>query len=77
MLPETVAAVLAVAKLGAIFVPVFSGYGAEAVRGAVGGRAAEALVTADAFPRRGKPVPMLETAAPRWHGRHSRRPSWS
>src|SRR5687767_6811796 len=32
MLPETIAAVLAVAKLGAVFVPIFSGYGAEAVR---------------------------------------------
>ncbi|GIU89078.1 MAG: hypothetical protein KatS3mg010_0177 [Acidimicrobiia bacterium] len=31
MLPETVAALLAVAKLGAIFLPIFSGYGADAV----------------------------------------------
>ena len=31
MIPETVAAVMAVAKLGAIFLPIFSGYGADAV----------------------------------------------
>ena len=31
MLPETVVATLAVSKLGAIFIPIFSGYGAEAV----------------------------------------------
>jgi len=62
MLPETVAAVLAVAKLGAVFVPVFSGYGAEAVRVRLEDAEAVALITADAFPRRGKPVPMLATA---------------
>ena len=62
MLPETVAAVLAVAKLGAVFVPVFSGYGAEAVRVRLEDAGAVALITADAFPRRGKPVPMLATA---------------
>jgi acetyl-CoA synthetase len=62
LLPETIAAVLAVAKLGAVFVPVFSGYGAEAVRVRLEDAAAVALITADAFPRRAKPVPMLETA---------------
>jgi acetyl-CoA synthetase len=62
MLPETAAAVLAVAKLGAVFVPVFSGYGAEAVRIRLEDARAKALITADAFPRRGKPVPMLATA---------------
>ncbi|MFZ6005240.1 MAG: AMP-binding protein [Actinomycetota bacterium] len=62
MLPETIAAVLAVAKLGAVFVPVFSGYGAEAVRVRLDDADAVALVTADAFPRRAKSVPMLETA---------------
>ena len=62
MLPETAAAVLAVAKLGAVFVPVFSGYGAEAVRVRLEDAGARVLITADAFPRRGKPVPMLATA---------------
>lgn len=62
LVPETIATVLAVAKLGAVFVPVFSGYGAEAVRVRLEDAAAVALVTADAFPRRAAPVPMLETA---------------
>ena len=62
MLPETAAAVLAVAKLGAVFVPIFSGYGAEAVRVRLEDAEAKALITADAFPRRGRPVPMLATA---------------
>ena len=62
LLPETVAAVLAVAKLGAVFVPVFSGYGADAVRVRLDDAAAIALITADGFPRRTKVVPMLDTA---------------
>ncbi len=62
LVPETIAAVLAVAKLGATFVPVFSGYGAEAVRVRLEDAAAVALVTADGFSRRGKPVSMLATA---------------
>ena len=62
MLPETVAAVLAVAKLGAVFVPVFSGYGSEAVRVRLEDAEAVALVTADGFLRRDKPIPMLATA---------------
>jgi acetyl-CoA synthetase len=62
LVPETIAAVLGVAKLGATFVPVFSGYGAEAVRVRLEDAGAVALVTADAFPRRGRPVPMLGTA---------------
>ena len=31
MLPETAVATLAVSKIGAIYIPIFSGYGAEAV----------------------------------------------
>ena len=31
MLPETAMATLAVSKLGAIYIPIFSGYGAESV----------------------------------------------
>ena len=62
LLPETIAAVLAVAKVGAVFVPVFSGYGADAVRVRLEDAAAVALITADAFPRRTKVVPMLDTA---------------
>jgi acetyl-CoA synthetase len=62
MLPETVATVMAVAKLGAIFLPIFSGYGAEAVAVRLEEGAATALVTADGTTRRGKVIPMKETA---------------
>jgi acetyl-CoA synthetase len=62
MVPETVATVMAVAKLGAIFLPIFSGYGAEAVAVRLQEGAAKALVTADGTTRRGKVVPMKETA---------------
>lgn len=62
MLPETAAAVLGVAKIGATFVPVFSGYGVEAVRVRLEDARAVALITADGFPRRAKPIAMLEVA---------------
>src|SRR6478736_5697511 len=62
MLPETVATVMAVAKVGAIFLPVFSGYGADAVAVRLEEGEAKALVTADGTTRRGKIVPMKATA---------------
>jgi acetyl-CoA synthetase len=62
MVPETVAALFAVAKLGAVFLPIFSGYGAEAVAVRLEDADAVALITADGFARRGKIVPMKETA---------------
>ena len=62
MLVETVVAALAVAKVGAIFLPVFSGYGADAIAVRLEDADARALLTADGFLRRGKPVLMLETA---------------
>jgi acetyl-CoA synthetase len=62
MLPETAVALLAVAALGAIAVPIFSGYGAEAVATRLADAGAVALITADGFLRRGRAIPMLETA---------------
>jgi acetyl-CoA synthetase len=62
MVPETVAACFAVAKLGARFLPIFSGYGAEAVAVRLDDARAKALVTADGFARRGRAVDMLGTA---------------
>jgi acetyl-CoA synthetase len=62
MVPEVVAAAMAVAKLGAIFLPLFSGFGAEAVAVRLVDGDAKALVTADGFRRRGAVVPMLDTA---------------
>ena len=62
MVPETVAAVFAIAKIGAFFLPIFSGYGADAVAVRLQDAGAVALVTADGFRRRGKLVTMKETA---------------
>ncbi len=62
MLPETVIAALAVAELGAVFLPIFSGYGADAVAVRLTDAGAKALITADGFLRRGSIVPMQDTA---------------
>jgi acetyl-CoA synthetase len=62
MLPETVAATLACGKLGAIYTPMFSGYGEEAVASRLRDCDASVLITADAFPRRGTPVPLKTIA---------------
>jgi acetyl-CoA synthetase len=62
MIPETVAATLACGKIGAIFMPVFSGYGAEAVATRLQDSEAKVIVTADGYYRRGKVVAMKEIA---------------
>ncbi len=62
MLIETVVATLALGRIGAIFSPIFSGYGAPAVAARLRDCEATVLVTADGFLRRGKPVPMKQTA---------------
>src|SRR6266851_4694550 len=56
MIPETAIAALAVAHIGAIFVPIFSGYGAEAAAVRLTDSRAKVLITADAFYRRGQTV---------------------
>ena len=62
MLPETVAAVLALGKLGAIFLPMFSGFGPEALGSRLHDGEASLLITADGALRRGKTVPMKAVA---------------
>ena len=62
MLPETVITVLALGTLGAIYSPIFSGYGAPAVAARLVACEAKLLVTADGFWRRGNPVPLKATA---------------
>jgi acetyl-CoA synthetase len=62
MAPETIAATLACAKLGAIYLPIFSGYGAAAVATRLQDAEATALITADGFTRRGSLIRMKETA---------------
>lgn len=56
MVPETVAVLLACAKVGALVTPLFSGYGAAAIASRLNDCAASILVVADGFPRRGAPV---------------------
>jgi acetyl-CoA synthetase len=54
MTPETVIALMAIGRIGAIAVPVFSGYGVEAIASRLKDVGAKALFTCDGFPRRGK-----------------------
>ncbi|WP_096201505.1 AMP-binding protein [Bacillus sp. FJAT-45350] len=62
MVPQTVIAMLAISKIGAIYSPVFSGYGADAIATRLNASEAKMLITADGFLRRGKPVAMKEEA---------------
>ena len=62
MAPEIVAATLACAKLGAIYLPIFSGYAADAVATRLQDAQVKVLITADGTTRRGRTVPMKETA---------------
>ena len=62
MCPELVAAFFAVIKIGGIVLPLFSGYGADAVATRLQDAGAVASVTADGFWRRGQPVLMKPTA---------------
>ncbi|MCC7361084.1 MAG: AMP-binding protein [Anaerolineales bacterium] len=62
MTPEAVIALLAVAKIGGIALPLFSGYGAGAIAARLNDAGAVALVTADGFFRRGQVVALKPTA---------------
>ena len=62
MLPETVVAVLAVSRLGAIFTPIFSGYAAPAIATRLVDCGAKVLITADGFLRRGSWVDLKAVA---------------
>ncbi len=67
MIPEAVIGLLACAKLGAIAVPIFSGFAAPAVAARLADCSAKVLLTVDASTRRGHPIDMegvaLEAAA--------------
>jgi acetyl-CoA synthetase len=54
MMIETVVAMLAINRIGAIAVPVFSGYGVSAIESRMNAVGAKAIFTCDGFPRRGK-----------------------
>jgi acetyl-CoA synthetase len=62
MSPEAVIATLAVLRIGAIYTPCFSGFGAGAVVSRVQDSESKVLITADGFHRRGNVVRLKETA---------------
>jgi acetyl-CoA synthetase len=69
--PEAVAAFLAVAKLGAVVLPLFSGFGAESVATRVTAAGARFILCAEGTRRRGKAVamkPVIEQALPSMPG---------
>ncbi|MEX1124423.1 MAG: AMP-binding protein [Acidimicrobiia bacterium] len=62
MAAEAVVSLLAVARIGAVFVPVFSGYGAEAVANRLRDPRPKVLICANGYMRRGSLVEMKEVA---------------
>ncbi len=62
MVPETVVALLALGRIGAIAVPLFSGYGPGAIETRLNHTGAKALITSESFRRAAKRVDMLRTA---------------
>ncbi|HDX9630234.1 TPA: AMP-binding protein [Bacillus cereus] len=60
MIPETVVAMLAVMKIGAIISPIFSGFASDAVMTRVQAAGSKMIITADGFSRRGKIVSLKD-----------------
>lgn len=59
MMPEAVVASYAVASLGAVLVPLFSGFAASAIASRLADAAAKAIIVADVTTRRGRELPLL------------------
>lgn len=62
MTPEICIALLAIAKIGGVILPLFSGYGAGAIASRLADAGAKALFTADGVFRRGQVVPLKPVA---------------
>ena len=60
MIPETIAAYLAIVGIGSIALPLFSGFGAQAIVERFADAKAKVVVTVDDTYRRGKKMSMLE-----------------
>ncbi|MBR0669688.1 AMP-binding protein [Neoroseomonas soli] len=58
MLPETLAAFMACARIGCITLPLFSGFGADAIAQRLSMSGARAVITVDGTQRRGHVAPM-------------------
>ena len=61
MVPEAAAALLAIVKIGAIVLPLYSGFGASAIASRLTDGQAVAVITADGTWRRGKDIPLKRT----------------
>jgi len=62
VVPEAVVAFLGCAMIGAVVVPAFSGYAADTLAARLSDSEAVVLVTADGTTRRGKRIPLKQTA---------------
>ena len=62
MVPEAAVVLLAAARLGAIAMPLFSGYGADAVANRLQDGGARVMVCAEGYLRRGRQVDMIAEA---------------
>lgn len=62
MTTETVVALLAIGRIGAIAVPLFSGYGPSAIETRLNQTSAKALIGYDSLQKGGKSIDMLSTA---------------
>lgn len=60
MIPEVVVATLAIVKVGAIFVPSFSGFGADPIAKRLDSAKAKMLITVDGFLRSGRTISVKE-----------------
>ncbi|NHI90460.1 MAG: AMP-dependent synthetase [Candidatus Thorarchaeota archaeon] len=62
MVPETVVALLAIAKIGGVILPLFSGFGVDAIVERLSDADTKALFTVDGAVRRGSIIPMKPVA---------------
>jgi acetyl-CoA synthetase len=60
MIPEAVISMYAIMRFGGIAVPIFSGYGPEAIRARVEDAGIKILFVAESYQRRGKTVKMID-----------------
>ncbi len=60
VVPEVAAAYLAIAKIGAVSVPLFSGFAAGAIRKRLEDAGVKLVITADGMPRAGKTVALKQ-----------------
>jgi len=76
MVPETIVSMFAILKLGAVVMPIFSGFGPSAIAERLGDSGAKILITVDGIYRRGR-VGISPGSAPPSRSIPSTRPSSS